>query len=68
MTRILGEHCNFNRILFGDSLWTFITHPSIVHGCVVWLYSEISSAQNNEGLQYQAGKKYFENENELSKI
>ena len=29
MTRILGEHGNFNRISFGDSLWTSIIRPSI---------------------------------------
>jgi hypothetical protein len=44
------------RILFGDSLWTFIIHPSIVYGCVVWFPSAIPSAQNIESLQYQAGK------------
>jgi hypothetical protein len=33
MTRMLGEHGNFNLILFGDSLWTSIIRPSIAHGC-----------------------------------
>jgi hypothetical protein len=28
MTRILGEHGNFNRISFGDSLWSSIIRPS----------------------------------------
>ena len=56
MTRILGEHGNFNRISFGDSLWTSIIRPSIAHGCAVWFPSAISSAQNIESLQYQAGK------------
>jgi hypothetical protein len=68
MTRILGEHGDFNRISFRDSLWTSIIRPSIAYGCAVWFPSEISSAQNIESLQYQAGKNYFENENELSKI
>ena len=27
VTRILGEHGNFNRISFGDSLWTSIIRP-----------------------------------------
>ena len=45
-----------NGISFGDSLWTSIIHPSIVHGCAVWFPSAISSAQNIESLQYQAGK------------
>jgi hypothetical protein len=56
MTQILGEHGNFNRISFGDSLWTSIIRPSITHGCAVWFSSAISSAQNIESLQYQAGK------------
>ena len=56
MTRILGEHGNFNIISFGDSLWTSIIHPSIAHDCAVWFPSAISSAQNIESLQYQAGQ------------
>jgi hypothetical protein len=56
MTRILGKHGNFNRISFGDSLWSSIIRPSIAHGCAVWFPSAISSAQNIESLQYQAGK------------
>jgi len=56
MTRILGEHGDFNRISFGDSLWTSIIRSSIAYGCAVWFPSEISSAQNIESLQYQAGK------------
>jgi hypothetical protein len=56
MTQILGEHGNFNRISFGDSLWTSIIRPSIAHGCTVWFPSTISSAQDIESLQYQAGK------------
>ena len=56
MTQILGEHGNFNRISFGDSLWTSIIRPSIAHGCAVWFPSTISSAQDIESLQYQAGK------------
>jgi hypothetical protein len=58
MTRILGEHSNFNRISFGDSLWywTSIIRPSIAHGYAVWFPSAISSAQNIESLQFQAGK------------
>ena len=57
MTRILGEHGNFNRISFGDSLWTsIIIRPSIADGCVVWFPSAISDAQNIESLQYQVGK------------
>jgi len=29
--------------------------PSIAHGCAVWFPPAISSAQNIESLQYQAG-------------
>jgi hypothetical protein len=50
MTRILGEHDNFNQISFGDSLWTSIIRPSIAHGCAVWFPSAISSSQNIESL------------------
>ena len=46
MTRILGEHGNFNRISFGDSSWTSIIHPSIAHGCAVRFPSAISSGGN----------------------
>jgi len=56
MTRILGEHGNFNIISFGDSLWTSIIHPSNANGCAVWFPPAISSAQNIESSQYQAGK------------
>jgi hypothetical protein len=56
MTRILGEHGNFNRISFGDSLWTSIILPSIAHSCAVWFPSAISSVQDIKSLQYQAGK------------
>jgi hypothetical protein len=56
MTRILGEHCNFNRISFGDSSLTCIIRPYIAHGCAVWFPTEMSSVQNIESLQYQAGK------------
>ena len=56
MTRILGEHGNFNRISFGDSLWTSIIRLSIAHGWVVWFPSAISSAHNIASLQYQGGK------------
>jgi hypothetical protein len=51
-----GRTRNFNRISFGDSLWTSIIRPSIAHGCAVWFPSTISSAQDIESLQYQAGK------------
>ena len=56
MTRILGEHGNFNRISFGDSLWTSIIRLSIAHGWVVRFPSAISSAHNIASLQYQGGK------------
>ena len=56
MIRILGEHGKFNRISFEDSLWTSIIRPSIAHDCAVWFPSAISSAQNIESVQYQAGK------------
>ena len=59
MTRILGEHGDFNRISFGDSLWTSIIRTSIGHGCAVWVPSAIASVQNNESLQYHDGKKIF---------
>ena len=48
MTRILGEHGDFNRISFGDSLWTSIIRPSSAHGYAVWFPSAISSTQNIE--------------------
>ena len=53
MTRILGEHGNFNRISFGDSLWTSILRPSVENGCAVWFPCTVTCAQS---LQYQAGK------------
>ena len=56
MTLILGEHGNFNRISFGCSLWTSVLRPSIAHDCAVRFPSTISSAQNIESLQFQAGK------------
>jgi len=53
-------------MLFSFSLWVSSIHkkvinlpvirPSIAHGCAVWFPSTISSAQNIESLQYQAGK------------
>jgi hypothetical protein len=56
------------RISFGDSLWTSIIRPSIAHGCAVWFSSAISSAQNIESLQYQAGKVILkERHNSLNK-
>ena len=36
MTEILGERGNFNRMSFGDSLWTSIIRPSIAHDCAVY--------------------------------
>jgi len=51
---LASEHGNFNRISFGDSLWTSIIRPSIAHGCAVWFPSAVSSAQNIESLQFQA--------------
>ena len=56
MIRILGEHGKFNRISFEDSLWISIIRPSIAHDRAVWFPSAISSAQNIESVQYQAGK------------
>jgi hypothetical protein len=56
MIRILGKHGKFNRISFEDSLWISIIRPSIAHDCAVWFPSAISSAQNIESVQYQAGK------------
>jgi hypothetical protein len=53
-------------MLFSFSIWISSIHkkvinlpvirPSIAHGWAVWFPSLISSAQNIESLQYQAGK------------
>jgi hypothetical protein len=53
-------------MLFSFSIWISSIHkkvinlpvirPSIAHGCAVWFPSLISSAQNIESLQNQAGK------------
>ena len=56
MTRVLGEHGNFNRLSFGDALWNSVLKPSIAHGCAIWLPSSVSSVKSIDSWQYQAGK------------
>ena len=45
MVRILGRHGDFNRVEFGNALWTPVIRPCIAHGCSIWLSS--SEAQRN---------------------
>jgi hypothetical protein len=45
MVRILGKHGDFNRVEFGNALWTSVIRPCIAHGCSIWLPS--SEAQRN---------------------
>ena len=45
MVRILGRHGDFNRVEFGNALWTSVIRPCIAHGCSIWLPS--SEAQRN---------------------
>ena len=42
MVRILGKHGDYNRVEFGNALWTSVIRPCIAH---VWLPS--SEAQRN---------------------
>ena len=56
MVRILGKHGEFNRVEFGNALWTSVIRPCIAHGCSIWLPS--SEAQRNllQSIQYKAAK------------
>jgi hypothetical protein len=56
MVRILGKHGEFNRVEFGNALWTSVIRPCIAHGCSIWLPS--SEAQRNllQNIQYKAAK------------
>jgi hypothetical protein len=35
MVRILGKHGEFNRVEFGNALWTSVIRPCIAHGCSI---------------------------------
>jgi hypothetical protein len=52
MVRILGKHGEFNRVEFGNALWTSVIRPCIAHGCSMWRPS--SEAQRNllQSIQY----------------
>jgi hypothetical protein len=54
MVRILGKHGDFNRVEFGNALWTSVIRPCIAHGCSMWRPS--SEAQRNllQSIQYKA--------------
>ena len=54
--RVLGEHGDFNRINFGDALWTSVIRPSITYGCAVWFPTLTATTALLESWQYQVGK------------
>ena len=56
MVRILGKHGDYNRVEFGNALWTSVIRPCIAHSCSIWLPS--SEAQRNllQIIQYKAAK------------
>ena len=37
MVRILGNHGDFNRVEFGNALWTSVIRRCIAPGCSIWL-------------------------------
>jgi hypothetical protein len=42
MVRILGTYGEFNRVEFGNALWTSVIRSCIAHGCSIWLPTKIT--------------------------
>lgn len=56
LIRLLGEHSDFNRINFGESLWNSVMRPSLTHACAVWMPLSETCKQALESWQYRAAK------------
>jgi hypothetical protein len=56
MVRILEKHGNFNRVEFGNALWTSVIRPCIAHGCSIWLPSSEAQRTLLQSIQYKAAK------------
>ena len=56
MVRILGKHGNFNRIEFGNALWTSVIRSTIAHGCATWWATSDAQLNMLQSLQYKAAK------------
>ena len=56
LIRLLGEHSDFNRINFGESLWNSVMRPSLTHACPVWMPLSETCKQALESWQYRAAK------------
>ena len=56
MVRILGKHGEFNRVEFGNTLWTSVIRPCIAHCCSIWLPSSESQRNLLQSIQYKAAK------------
>jgi hypothetical protein len=56
LIRLLGEHSDFNRINFGESLWNSVMRPSLTHVCAVWMPLSKTCKQALESWQYRAAK------------
>ena len=56
MVRILGKHDEFNRVEFGNALWTSVIRPCIAHGCSIWLPSPEAQRNLLQSIQYKAAK------------
>ena len=56
LIRLLGEHSDFNRIDFGESLLNSVVRPSLTHACPVWMPLSEACKQVLESSQYRATK------------
>ena len=56
LTRILGEHGDFNRINLGEALCISVIRPSLTHGCAIWVSLSSTSKEALESMQYHAAK------------
>jgi hypothetical protein len=54
MIRILGKHCNSNRIEFCSALWNSALRPTAAHGCLIWFPSSSAQKDLPESIKYQA--------------
>ena len=53
---IIDNQDDFNRVYYGNLLWTTIGLPTINYGCSVWVPSSKTSIKKLENLQYQMAK------------
>ena len=56
MVRILRKHGEFNRVEFGNALWTSVIRPCITYGCSIWIPSSEAHRNLLQIIQYKAEK------------